>query len=207
MKKGLIINEDAWALIDELESDEQTALLSYLALYHRTGDAPEIRNKSVRIVFKKIQQDNERFSDVRSEAGKKGADARWQNVANMANDGKDGKNGIREEKNREDIKENPLTGVKEKPAQPARTHTVPPTLEEVEEYVRATGLQMDPAAFFDHFTSNGWKVSGKAAMKDWRAACRNWARNEKTMHPPNKPAFNFTQRTTDYDALLDAVGG
>jgi hypothetical protein len=30
-------------------------------------------------------------------------------------------------------------------------------------------------AFFDHFTANGWKV-GRTAMKDWRAAARNWVR-------------------------------
>lgn len=33
-------------------------------------------------------------------------------------------------------------------------------------------------AFFDYFESNGWKVSGKAQMKDWQAALRNWHRNK-----------------------------
>jgi hypothetical protein len=32
-------------------------------------------------------------------------------------------------------------------------------------------------AFFDFFSSNGWKVGGKAPMKDWRCAMRNWKRN------------------------------
>jgi hypothetical protein len=31
-------------------------------------------------------------------------------------------------------------------------------------------------AWYDHFESNGWKVSGKAPMKDWRAAMRNGKR-------------------------------
>ncbi|MDZ4685016.1 MAG: hypothetical protein SH850_07990 [Planctomycetaceae bacterium] len=37
---------------------------------------------------------------------------------------------------------------------------------------------MDPQRFVDHFTSNGWKVSGKTKMVDWQAAVRNWAGNE-----------------------------
>lgn len=28
--------------------------------------------------------------------------------------------------------------------------------------------------FWNHFQSNGWKVGGKAPMKDWQAAARNW---------------------------------
>lgn len=33
--------------------------------------------------------------------------------------------------------------------------------------------------FFDYFSSNGWKVGGKAPMKDWKAAARNWIRNAR----------------------------
>lgn len=36
-------------------------------------------------------------------------------------------------------------------------------------------LKSDAEEFFDHFTANGWKV-GRTAMKDWRAAARNWVR-------------------------------
>ncbi|MEO0560079.1 MAG: hypothetical protein AAF170_18075 [Bacteroidota bacterium] len=30
--------------------------------------------------------------------------------------------------------------------------------------------------FVDHFTANGWRVGGRAPMKDWKAAWRNWCR-------------------------------
>jgi hypothetical protein len=33
--------------------------------------------------------------------------------------------------------------------------------------------------FYNHFQSNGWKVGGRAAMKDWRASARNWVINAK----------------------------
>lgn len=42
--------------------------------------------------------------------------------------------------------------------------------------------------FYDHFSSNGWRVGGKTAMKDWRAAARNWIRNVPTFKGNATPA-------------------
>ena len=54
---------------------------------------------------------------------------------------------------------------------------VAPSLEEVREFVKDNGLtQVDPEAFCDYYTANGWMV-GKVDMKDWRAAARRWNRN------------------------------
>ena len=57
---------------------------------------------------------------------------------------------------------------------------VPPTQAEIGAYVREAKLAMDPQEFLDYYTANGWKV-GSHAMKDWRAAARNWARKEAHM--------------------------
>lgn len=57
-----------------------------------------------------------------------------------------------------------------------------PTLEELKDYFVERGVldfQEQAETFFDHFTSNGWKVSGRAPMKDWKAAVRNWIRRSK----------------------------
>lgn len=58
-----------------------------------------------------------------------------------------------------------------------RKRFVKPSREEWDEYAKEYGLN-DPGAPWDHFESNGWKVGGRAPMKDWRAALRNWKRNE-----------------------------
>ena len=39
-----------------------------------------------------------------------------------------------------------------------------------------TDAQTEAAAFHDHYASNGWRVSGKTLMVDWRASFRNWMR-------------------------------
>lgn len=71
----------------------------------------------------------------------------------------------------------------------ARERFVPPTLEQVAEYCASRHNGIDPAAFIDHYTSNGWKV-GKSAMKDWRAAVRNWERNHID-RPAARPAREY----------------
>jgi len=54
----------------------------------------------------------------------------------------------------------------------------PPLSEEVINYFIEQGSDREHGEqFYDHFTSNGWLVGGKAKMKDWRASARNWIRN------------------------------
>jgi hypothetical protein len=40
------------------------------------------------------------------------------------------------------------------------------------------GIEKEADGFFDYYSSNGWKV-GKNPMKDWKAAARNWRRNNQ----------------------------
>ena len=55
----------------------------------------------------------------------------------------------------------------------------PPTLAEVQAYAADQhpanpDAQIEAAAFCDHYESNGWRVSGKTPMVNWRAAFRGW---------------------------------
>ena len=64
---------------------------------------------------------------------------------------------------------------------------VPPTHTELQNYLNEKNLTFPPDDFIDHFTSNGWKVGGKAPMKDWKAAARRWAQRQYEFHPEKKP--------------------
>lgn len=57
----------------------------------------------------------------------------------------------------------------------ARGRFAPPTLEEVKEYCRERGNEVDAQRFVDFYEMKGWMV-GKNKMKDWRAAVRTWER-------------------------------
>lgn len=51
------------------------------------------------------------------------------------------------------------------------------------DYAGIIGLQRDEAEkCYDYYEANGWKVGGRAPMKDWRAALRNWKRNAAQYH-------------------------
>jgi uncharacterized phage protein (TIGR02220 family) len=53
----------------------------------------------------------------------------------------------------------------------------PESREAAHEYGAEIGMSAEAVdSWFDHFESNGWRVSGKAAMKDWRAGLRNGKR-------------------------------
>ena len=64
---------------------------------------------------------------------------------------------------------------------------VPPTLDEVREYVRSRNSPVDAQEFIDFYESKGWVV-GKAPMKDWKAACRNAEKWERWKKQPPAPA-------------------
>ena len=61
---------------------------------------------------------------------------------------------------------------------PTRHSFSPPSVDDVREYCREKGYNVDPERFVDYYTSNGWKV-GRNPMKDWKAALRSWERKEK----------------------------
>jgi hypothetical protein len=77
-------------------------------------------------------------------------------------------------------------------ARPRRQHT-PPTLPEIQAYAaelhpNAPDAQTEAAAFHDHYTSNGWRVSGKTPMADWHAAFRGWMRRRAQFQPAGTSA-------------------
>jgi hypothetical protein len=65
---------------------------------------------------------------------------------------------------------------------------IPPTLEEIQAFVvkERGGSMADAENFFDHFSANGWRVSGKTPMRDWKAAARKWVRTSAQWEAPSQ---------------------
>jgi hypothetical protein len=68
-----------------------------------------------------------------------------------------------------------------------------PTMDELVAYCRERGGKVDPQAWMDHYTANGWRV-GKNPMRDWRAAVRQWERNEFRNGNGNGKPVTFAQQ-------------
>ncbi len=66
---------------------------------------------------------------------------------------------------------------------------VPPSVEEVRNYIKEHSYPVDPEAFVDFYEARGWMLN-KTPMKSWQAAVRTWTRNDRSL--PAKPALNVT---------------
>lgn len=62
------------------------------------------------------------------------------------------------------------------------TRFVPPTLNEVQDYILKSGYSVDADRFVDFYEAKGWMI-GKNKMKDWKAAVRTWQREQKKLKP------------------------
>jgi hypothetical protein len=64
----------------------------------------------------------------------------------------------------------------------------PPTILSVTTYFHIEEFpEVEAHKFFNHYQSNGWKVGGKAPMKDWHAAARNWMLNSHNFKQSSRP--------------------
>ena len=73
---------------------------------------------------------------------------------------------------------------------PSSRRFTPPTVEEVSTYCQERGNGVDAQRFVDFYASKGWKV-GSSGMKDWRAAVRNWERQDSTKNGGGKNGGSY----------------
>lgn len=121
-------------------------------------------------IQKRIDERNERSVKARQSANKRWGKPDDANAMRTQCEG----NAIKERKGKE-IKGNDNTDT----TVSVRRFT-PPTRQDVDDYAKSEmiGSNTSVDKFHDYYTANGWKV-GRNAMKDWRAAFRNWIKNEK----------------------------
>jgi len=67
----------------------------------------------------------------------------------------------------------------EKRAEKSKKIFIPPTVEEVKEYITAKQYFIDPSKWWNHYNSNGWKV-GKNKMVSWHSAIATWLPEKNT---------------------------
>lgn len=80
------------------------------------------------------------------------------------------------------------------------TRFVPPTLEQVQDYCRERGNDVDAQRFIDFYESKGWMV-GKNKMKDWKASVRTWERQNNKSN--RKDDFAQTDYSSELDEIID----
>lgn len=177
--------------MEALTDAEFGRLTRALLAYSMTGEKIALCGNE-RFYAKRVMAQEDRFkasyedvSTARSEAGKAGAAARWQNGKGIFANGKDstaipanGKNGNTETDTETDTDTLPSDDGK-RDTRAARF--TPPTVDDVAAYVTEKGYHVNAERFVSFYQQKGWMV-GKNRMKDWKAAVRNWETRWKDDH-------------------------
>ncbi|MDL2214531.1 hypothetical protein LJB76_03115 [Clostridia bacterium OttesenSCG-928-O13] len=83
---------------------------------------------------------------------------------------------------------------------------VKPTVEEVRAYAEEASLAfVNAQEFWDQYEANGWKVGGRAAMKDWKAAVRQWNRRQPQFAGGRGKLENYGPNRQGKDAGADPL--
>ena len=177
--------------MEALNDAEFGRLTRALLAYSMTGEQIALCGNE-RFYAKRVMAQEDRFkasydgiSATRSEAGKAGAVARWQNGKRIFANGKNskampanGKNGNTETNTETETDTLPSDDGK-RDTRTARF--TPPTVDDVAAYVREKGYHVNAERFVSFYQQKGWMV-GKNRMKDWKAAVRNWETRWKDEH-------------------------
>ena len=213
-KNSFLMYVDWNDMIEELDDQSRGQLLLAIMRYQSGAELPEM-DIGAKVAFAQIRnqfrKDEEKYSRTvanRSAAGKLGgrpkanASAEKQKKQMLFEESNtkqtEAKKADNDNVNDNVLKENTLKGVKEK-------RFAPPTPENVRGYCREMGYaNVDAERFVDFYAAKDWMI-GKNRMKDWKAAVRNWARQDHSSAAgkQKKNAFlNFDDRGTDYDAMV-----
>ena len=185
----------------EIYKEAMVALMDY-ALDGRINEVSAYTNMFLQMAKPQVDANNQRYINGSKGGRKPEPKSEKGEVQKTKAEPKRNQTGTKSEPNVNDnvLKENTLKGVKEK-------RFAPPTSENVRGYCREMGYaNVDAERFVDFYAAKDWMI-GKNRMKDWKAAVRNWARQDQppaTKKPAaKKNAFqNFEDRGTDYDAIL-----
>lgn len=75
------------------------------------------------------------------------------------------------------------------PTKKIAPYFIPPSIEQVAEYIAEKNYGIDAEQFVNFYQSKGWMI-GKNRMKDWKAAVRTWVRQRKQNDlPSNHPLY------------------
>lgn len=188
-KPGVMIYFDTAEAIKDLDFETKGKLFDAILSYAETGTLPDLDGVA-RAVFpfvrQRIDADSARYDaavEQRKKAGQRSASCKKQRALTGVEFRSTGVNETNQlQLTKTNSTSNSIiafdnTGASAPPApdKPKRTKFVPPTIDEVRMYCIGQNLNIDVARFVDYYESTGWHV-GKNAMKDWKAAARNWAR-------------------------------
>lgn len=92
------------------------------------------------------------------------------------------------------------------------TRFTPPTLEEVTEYCRERGNNINPKTFYDYFTTGNWTDSKGQKVKNWKQKIITWEKHQpKEKEVDELPTYDTTRNkeisSQEEDEILQMMKG
>ena len=166
--------------LELLGDAERGRLLTALLEYGRLG-ASEKCSGNERFIYPMFRGRIDRFFQSygdRCEKNKQNADKRWdaenanacermQNMPSKSN-----------AKSKSNAESNAETESKSVDTGDTRKRFTPPTLEEVVEYVKERGSNVDAKQFFEYYDAGGWKDAKGNPVRSWKQKLLTWEKHE-----------------------------
>ena len=180
--------------IAKLDDKNQLSVYRSISRYSLFGEVPEVDGLAA-IAWELIKPILDK-SRIRSENGRKARGVPKPNLIgnkNAKNEANSKPNEAKTKQDRDrdrDRKEDKssfeidtdMSASADKKGSEKPTRFVPPTLNEVQDYILKNGYSVEAERFVDFYEAKGWMI-GKNKMKDWKAAVRTWQREQKKQKP------------------------
>lgn len=206
MKNSFVMYTDYMEQVSMLSREQRGDLFTAIMAYASNTELPNMDGVTMMaFCFIRSQMDRDRSKyqetiEKRREAGKQGGRPKANGSDEKAKKAKGFSEKQTEAKKADNVNENDNVDVnvnvnenvdedeKEKKkgtnVPKEKSRFVPPSVENVTEYCRENDYRyVDANHFVDFYISKNWYV-GKNKMKDWKAAVRNWQRQESAKHKP-----------------------
>ena len=200
-KNSFVIYTDCLEQLEVIPDAERGVLFLEVLKYARTGVVPTIENPFLKALFlgfkNQIDRDTAKYDEVckkRAESGRQGGIKKAENLAN-ATKSKQNLANVADNDNESDNDNVNDIDIKKNKGKTSRF--TPPTLQEVENYIKEKGYSIDAEAFIAFYDSNGWLV-GKNKMKSWKSAVTTWAKREEKQ--PQRPTAS-AKRTNNVNSI------
>lgn len=195
MRESFIFYKSFLECLKELPDEERLMLYDTIARYGIDGETIETNGltKAIFALIKPLIDAN----TVRYENGKKGGRPKTERKPKQNQKETEAEPNVNVNVNvNENVNDNANVNVL------SVTHRfVPPTVDEVNAYIKAKGYTVDAQRFVNFYESKGWVV-GKAKMKDWKAAVRNWASSSRKEQI--RPGY-LSKEITDVEATIEQL--
>ena len=220
-KNSFVIYTDCLEQLEVIPDAERGVLFLEVLKYARTGVVPTIENPFLKALFlgfkNQIDRDTAKYDEVckkRAEAGRNGGNQRVANLkiqatqSNCNQNQANASNCLKVEANASNTQANQADSVNGSvnvydidinKSKGKTSRFTPPTLQEVENYIKEKGYSIDAEAFIAFYDSNGWLV-GKNKMKSWKSAVTTWAKREETQ--PQRPTAS-AKRTNNVNSIWE----